>query len=133
LGVEVERQTELPGFKDATTRVLARLKKMDGEPQVCEAVYIAGCDGVHSTVREGLEIGFPSGVYNHLFYVAGVEASGATSNGEVHVGLDATDFLALFPLKCEGRRGSSALCATKPSTSARSSRGTTSASAWSNG
>jgi 2-polyprenyl-6-methoxyphenol hydroxylase-like FAD-dependent oxidoreductase len=102
VGVEVERQTELLGFKDATTRILARLKKLDGGPEVCEAAYIAGCDGAHSTVREGLEISFPGGVYAHLFYVADVEASGATLNGEVHVGLDATDFLALFPLKSEG-------------------------------
>jgi 2-polyprenyl-6-methoxyphenol hydroxylase-like FAD-dependent oxidoreductase len=102
VGVQVERQTELLGFKDATTRVLARLKRLDVAPEVCEAAYIAGCDGAHSTVRQGLEISFPGGVYAHLFYVADVEASGTTLNGEVHVGLDATDFLALFPLKSEG-------------------------------
>jgi hypothetical protein len=32
-----------------------------------------------------------------------VEASGAVMNGEVHVALDRNDFLALFPLKDEGR------------------------------
>jgi 2-polyprenyl-6-methoxyphenol hydroxylase-like FAD-dependent oxidoreductase len=37
-----------------------------------------------------------------FFTSPGVEASGATLNGEVHVGLDATDLLALFPLKSEG-------------------------------
>jgi 2-polyprenyl-6-methoxyphenol hydroxylase-like FAD-dependent oxidoreductase len=102
-GVVVERQTELLGFKDATTRVLARLKRPDGEPEVCEAGYIAGCDGAHSAVREALEISFPGGVYNHLFYVADVEASRATMNGELHVALDRSDFLVVFPLKGEGR------------------------------
>jgi hypothetical protein len=34
--------------------------------------------------------------------VADVEASGAAVNGEVHVGLDKTDFLAVFPMKGEG-------------------------------
>jgi len=103
VGVEVERQTELLGFKDATTRVLARLKRMDGASEVCEAAYIAGCDGAHSTVREALEIGFPGGIYAHLFYVADVEAGGPSMNGELHVALDKTDFLAVFPLKGEGR------------------------------
>src|SRR6266700_734246 len=82
VGVEVERQTELLGFKDATTRVLARLKSMDGASEVCEAAYIAGCDGAHSTVREALKIGFPGGIYAHLFYVADVEAGGPSMNGE---------------------------------------------------
>jgi hypothetical protein len=54
-------------------------------------------------VREALKIGFPGGVYAHLFYVADVEARGAAMNGELHVALDATDFLAVFPLKERGR------------------------------
>ena len=64
----------------------ARLKRPDGAAETCEAAYIAGCDGAHSTVREALEIGFPGGTYAHLFYVADVEASGAAMNGELHVG-----------------------------------------------
>jgi 2-polyprenyl-6-methoxyphenol hydroxylase-like FAD-dependent oxidoreductase len=102
-GIEVERRTELLGFEDATGRVCALLKRPDGTREPCEATYIAGCDGAHSTVREALEIGFPGGMYAHLFYVADVEASGVTMDGEIHVGLDTTDFLAVFPLKDEGR------------------------------
>jgi 2-polyprenyl-6-methoxyphenol hydroxylase-like FAD-dependent oxidoreductase len=102
-GVEVERRTELLDFDGSTGRVLARLTRPDGARETCETAYIAGCDGAHSTVRRGLEIGFPGGVYDHLFYVADVEASGAAMNGEVHVALDTTDFLAVFPLKAEGR------------------------------
>jgi 2-polyprenyl-6-methoxyphenol hydroxylase-like FAD-dependent oxidoreductase len=102
-GVRVERRTELLGFEDAGGRVIARLRHPDGASETCEAAYIAGCDGAHSTVREALAIGFPGGVYAHLFYVADVQASGATMNGELHVALDRTDFLAVFPLKTEGR------------------------------
>jgi 2-polyprenyl-6-methoxyphenol hydroxylase-like FAD-dependent oxidoreductase len=101
-GVEIERGTELVGFEDATGRVLARLNRPDGARDACEAAYIAGCDGAHSTVREALGVGFPGGAYAHLFYVADVEASGATMNGELHVALDTTDFLLVFPLS-EGR------------------------------
>ncbi len=101
--VEVERRTELVGFEDSNGRVLARLNGPDGAGTTCEAAYIAGCDGAHSRVREALGIGFPGGAYAHLFYVADVEASGAAMNGELHVGLDAADFLAVFPLKEDGR------------------------------
>jgi 2-polyprenyl-6-methoxyphenol hydroxylase-like FAD-dependent oxidoreductase len=102
-GVEVERCTELLGFEEQAGRVHARLKRPDGVLEICDAAYIAGCDGAHSAVREALGVGFPGGTYAHLFYVADVEASGAAMNGELHVGLDATDFLAVFPMKGEGR------------------------------
>ena len=72
-------------------------------PSTCEAAYLAGCDGAHSAVREALQIGFPGGTYDHLFYVADVDARGAVMNGELHGALDTTDFLIVFPLKDEGR------------------------------
>jgi 2-polyprenyl-6-methoxyphenol hydroxylase-like FAD-dependent oxidoreductase len=102
-GVEVERQTELLDFTDADGPVAARLKRPDGTIETCDAAYVAGCDGAHSVVRERLNVGFPGGTYAHLFYVADVEANGAAMNGELHVGLDATDFLAVFPLKDQRR------------------------------
>jgi hypothetical protein len=83
--------------------VRADLRRADGTSNACEATYLAGCDGAHSAVREGLRIGFPGGTYNHLFYVADVEARGAVMNGELHGALDTTDFLIVFPLKDDGR------------------------------
>jgi 2-polyprenyl-6-methoxyphenol hydroxylase-like FAD-dependent oxidoreductase len=103
LGIEVERRTELAGFEDVDGRVLAHLKRPDGSVESCEAVYIAGCDGAHSTVRQTLGIGFQGGTYAHLFYVADVKANGAASNGEINIALDPTDFLVIFPLKGDGR------------------------------
>ena len=102
LGVKVERRTELVEFEDDAGRVVARLKRADGTHETCEAAYLAGCDGAHSRVREGLGIGFPGGTYDHLFYVADVEARGAVMNGELHAALDTTDFLIVFPLKSDG-------------------------------
>jgi 2-polyprenyl-6-methoxyphenol hydroxylase-like FAD-dependent oxidoreductase len=102
-GVEIERRTELVKFEDSTDRVRAHLRRPDGTIEACEAAYIAGCDGAHSAVREALQIGFPGGAYTHLFYIADVQASGPTMNGELHLDLDASDFLFSFPLKAEGR------------------------------
>ena len=102
-GVNVERQTELLAFDEVPSGVRARLRRADGATDACEAAYIAGCDGAHSTVREGLAIGFPGGTYNHLFYVADVDARGAVMNGELHGAFDTTDFLIVFPLKDDGR------------------------------
>jgi 2-polyprenyl-6-methoxyphenol hydroxylase-like FAD-dependent oxidoreductase len=102
-GVEVERETELMTLEEAAGRVLVRFRRADGVSEECEAAYVAGCDGAHSTVRQSLAIGFPGGTYSHLFYVADVEAHGAAMDGGLHAALDTTDFLAVFPMKGDGR------------------------------
>src|SRR5262245_39116666 len=102
-GVSVERETELAGFEEREGRIIARLRRADGRVDSCDAAFVAGCDGAHSTVRETLSIGFPGGTYEHLFYVADVEARGVVMNGDIHVALDPQDFLAVFPLKDSGR------------------------------
>ena len=47
--------------------------------------------------------GFPGGTYQHIFYVADVDAAGPAMNSELHVDLDEADFLAVFPMKGEGK------------------------------
>jgi 2-polyprenyl-6-methoxyphenol hydroxylase-like FAD-dependent oxidoreductase len=102
-GVDVERESEVMGFEEAAGRVRAMVKRPDGVTETCEAAYIAGCDGAHSVVRQALAVGFQGGTYEHLFYVADVEARGPAMNGELHAALDTSDFLAIFPLKEDGR------------------------------
>src|SRR5215468_2924343 len=102
-GVKVERGVELLGFDDAGAHVVARLRHADGADETLEVPYLAGCDGAHSTVRETLGIGFPGGTYEHLFYVADVEARGPQMDGQLHASLDEAEFIILFPLKPEGR------------------------------
>jgi len=98
-GTLVERETKFMGFEERGDRIVARLKGADGRLDSCEVAFVAGCDGAHSRVRETLSISFPGGTYEHLFYVADVEAGGPVMNGEIHVALDRTDFLAVFPLE----------------------------------
>lgn len=103
LGIEVERQVELLGFEDDGQEVRATLRKSDGSEEKCSASYLAGCDGARSKTREVLKVGFPGGTYDHLFYVADVEAIGPPMDGGLHVDLDDADFLAVFPLQATGR------------------------------
>lgn len=103
LGVFVERQTELLHFTEQENGVVACLRGPDGNESDCEAIYVAGCDGARSKVRETIASGFPGGTYEHLFYVADVEAKGPAVDGELHIDLDEADFVAVFPLAGEGR------------------------------
>ena len=103
LGVAVERQTELMAFTDDGDCVRAVLQGADGNQDMCEARYLAGCDGARSRTREALDIGFPGGTYEQLFYVADVVASGEAIDGNLNVDLDEADFLAIFPMKGKGR------------------------------
>ena len=102
LGVKVERETELVRFDQTSDGVHAILRRTNGSEDACEAAYLAGCDGAHSTVREALATGFPGGTYSGLFYVADVDAAGPAADGEIHVDIEEADFLAVFPLKGTG-------------------------------
>src|SRR5438105_10861717 len=98
LDVRVERGTELIGFEEKSGSLVAHLSG-----STCEAAFVAGCDGARSTVRDKLGINFPGGTYEHLFYVADVEAEGPVMDGELHGSIDESDFVAVFPLKESGR------------------------------
>jgi 2-polyprenyl-6-methoxyphenol hydroxylase-like FAD-dependent oxidoreductase len=102
LGVEIERRTELLRFVERDGGVTATLRRADGSEESCDALYLAGCDGASSTVRNQLGIGFPGGTYSGLFYVADVEGRGQAVNNELHVDLEDADFVLLFPLKAKG-------------------------------
>src|SRR5262249_7971283 len=102
-GVTVERPLQLLDFEDEGDRVRARLRRADATDEICESAYVAGCDGAASTVHDRPGVGFPSGTYEHLFYVADVEARAPAMDGQLHGTLDEAEFLLVFPLK-GGRR-----------------------------
>ena len=102
-GVAVERPVEATRLEPKADHVLTHLRHPDGGLETCEAAYVAGCDGAHSFVRQALQVDYPGGTYARLFYVADVEATGPTMNGELHVAWDDADILACFPLKAPSR------------------------------
>ena len=103
LGVQVERSTTLAALIQRDGGVEATLSHADGRRERCNAAYVAGCDGARSAVRQALGIEFPGETYSQYFYVADVQATGPTTNGEVHVSIDEADFLIVFPMKGAGR------------------------------
>ncbi len=103
LGVRVERGVEVTGFEDGPEGVTATLRREGGAVETCTAAYLAGCDGARSLVRAAIHAEFPGGTYQHLFYVADVEARGPVMDKELHVLLDDAGFLGLFPLAAGGR------------------------------
>ncbi|ANU09634.1 monooxygenase [Planococcus antarcticus DSM 14505] len=73
LGIKVEWNTELSSFTDTGETVNAVLKKEGHPEETADFAYLCGCDGAGSTVRKGLDLGFPGGTYDQLFFVADVE------------------------------------------------------------
>ena len=53
-GVEVERGIAVASFTHAGTTMRVQLARNGGTTESCEVMFLAGCDGAHSTVREGL-------------------------------------------------------------------------------
>jgi 2-polyprenyl-6-methoxyphenol hydroxylase-like FAD-dependent oxidoreductase len=103
LNVYVERETELLDLALLENGLKITLRKSTGEKETYEVGYLAGCDGARSTVREKLGVQFPGGTYSDVYYVADVKGTGPVVNGEVNIALDDADFLAVFPMKGEGR------------------------------
>ncbi|HEX3549875.1 MAG TPA: FAD-dependent monooxygenase [Candidatus Elarobacter sp.] len=96
-GVEVERAVELTGLAVDARGVCATLRGSAGTERVT-ARFVAGCDGAHSAVREGLGVALPGGTYDHLWYVADVVAHGPLANGEINVSMSTRDALAVMPM-----------------------------------
>jgi len=102
-GVRVERRTAFTSFEATDEGVVVHERRSDGGTSTWQARYLAGCDGASSPTRRAIGAQFPGGTYEHLFFVADVEAHGPAVNGELHVVLDDAGFLGLFPLAGESR------------------------------
>jgi 2-polyprenyl-6-methoxyphenol hydroxylase-like FAD-dependent oxidoreductase len=98
-GVDVQWNTELVALEQKTGSVEAVLRQPDGSSRTLETSYLAGCDGVHSAVRELSEIAFPGAPYEHVFFVADTEATGSMAPRELNVFLWRRGFHLFFPMR----------------------------------
>ncbi|MER8975290.1 FAD-dependent monooxygenase [Mesorhizobium sp. M0800] len=100
-GVTVERRTELAGFRQDAGGVTATLHR-NGVSETVRAAYLCGADGARSAVRHGLDIGFPGGTYEQLFYVADVEGTGAATRNGMDVTVSTYGFAIVMPVRQSG-------------------------------
>lgn len=108
LGVQVERNCELVGFAQDDQVVTAQIRDNNSPSKdllAYEAHFIVGCDGAHSAVRNACGIEYEGGTYSRPFFVADIEGSGPTLNGDAHVCLNGTDLLLIFGYDNTGHRG----------------------------
>jgi 2-polyprenyl-6-methoxyphenol hydroxylase-like FAD-dependent oxidoreductase len=98
-GLSVTWNTELVALEQNTDHVVVTLKGPDGVTRKITTAWVAGCDGARSSVRELSGIAFPGEPYEHVFYVADLEATGSMVPGEVNVYLWKDGFHLLFPMR----------------------------------
>ncbi len=94
LGGAVLRPKELTCLTEDRDGVLASFD--DGE--IIRARYIAGTDGMHSTVREQAGIGFSGGEFAEAFALADVQLSGEAPEAEVILFYSTAGLSVLAPL-----------------------------------
>jgi 2-polyprenyl-6-methoxyphenol hydroxylase-like FAD-dependent oxidoreductase len=81
--------------------VTATLEHADGRLEKIETPSVCGCDGAHSRVREILDIGFPGGTYDQLFYVADVRIDGPV-NEDLVFNLGEHSLALMLPVRSTG-------------------------------
>ncbi|NDK37904.1 hypothetical protein DT603_03505 [Pseudoxanthomonas gei] len=95
----VHWNTSLQSLQQRDGHVTATLAVAAGAVREVRARWVAGCDGSHSTVRALNGIPFEGAPYEHVFYVADVQASGSMAPAQVNVFLWKQTFHLLFPLR----------------------------------
>ena len=97
-GVTVERGVELVGFSAGAEEVICTLRDADGETEQVRCRYLVGCDGAHSTIREGAKIPFEGGTYPQTFVLADLEVDGELDTEAGHAFLGDDGIVLFFPL-----------------------------------
>ena len=101
LGCEVQWRAKLTGFSEQEDGVSAKIEHDTGQVEEVQSEYICGCDGAHSCVRETLQIGFPGGTYEQLFYVADVKIARGFDR-DLHINLGEHILALMFPVRSSG-------------------------------
>jgi 2-polyprenyl-6-methoxyphenol hydroxylase-like FAD-dependent oxidoreductase len=100
-GAAVEWGAKLTGFVQDETGVRATIAHGDGRTEDVTASHVCGCDGAHSQVRETLQVGFPGGTYEQLFYVADVRIDRGF-DADVYANLGSKILALMLPVRSTG-------------------------------
>ncbi len=97
--LKVQWNTELVGLAQDDNTATATLKHADGTLHQVTAAWVAGCDGARSAVRSLTGIAFDGAPYEHVFFVADIEATGNMVPDELNIYLWREGFHLLFPMR----------------------------------
>jgi 2-polyprenyl-6-methoxyphenol hydroxylase-like FAD-dependent oxidoreductase len=100
-GCEVGWGARLTGFREHENGVRATIEHHTGRIEEADSPYICGCDGARSCVRETLQLGFPGGTYEQLFYVADVKIDRGFSR-DLYINLGEHILTLMFPVRSSG-------------------------------
>ncbi|MFJ1767925.1 FAD-dependent monooxygenase [Amycolatopsis sp. NPDC088138] len=115
LGGKVERATTVTDVADGRDAVRLRASGPGGD-EVIEADWLVGADGVRSTVRARLGIGFPGARVGSTLLLAEGRIDGALPPGGLHYFLGAAGSLVFAPMGPDRVRVSAAVSADVPLT-----------------
>lgn len=102
-GKDVLWQSELEGFSQDESGVIAQIKNANGETQTVEGKYLVGCDGAKSPVRHLLDLKFEGSTFERIFYVADAQIDWQFPHDALHVCLAKHSLVAFFPMPGENR------------------------------
>ena len=98
---EVEWGAKLADFRQNENGVTSRIEHNDGRVETAESAYICGCDGARSRVRETLQLEFPGGTYEQLFFVADVKIEQGYLR-DLYINLGQHILTLMFPVRSSG-------------------------------
>jgi 2-polyprenyl-6-methoxyphenol hydroxylase-like FAD-dependent oxidoreductase len=96
-------ETEFESLSQTSTSVTAQVKNLNGDTQIIEGKYLAGCDGPRSPVRQALGLSFAGSTFERIFYVADVRIDWKFSHDSLHVCIAPNGVVAFFPLPGKDR------------------------------
>ncbi len=98
LGVKVERNTEMIDFNETPNGVTSTLRRQDGGTENVESLWLAGCDGAHSTVRHKLGKEFQGEKRLDTWVLGDMHFKGYVGPLEITIAWHAKGVLAIFPI-----------------------------------
>jgi 2-polyprenyl-6-methoxyphenol hydroxylase-like FAD-dependent oxidoreductase len=99
-GGEIERRVELTSFTNGDDCVNAEVRHEDGRAEIIHSRWLIGCDGAHSTVRQGLDVSFRGDTVGFSFFLADLTLDGPNvPQDELRVYLHGGDVLFIAPLR----------------------------------
>ncbi|WP_433340071.1 FAD-dependent oxidoreductase [Streptomyces sp. CA-253872] len=98
LGVRVERALKVTDVARTDGGVSVKAERPDGTSELLDAEWLIGADGVRSTVREALGIGFPGEAVPSPFLIAEGRFDDSHAPGGVHYYFGRTGSLVFAPM-----------------------------------